>query len=364
MIHRANPALRETDRVLADPRPPEPGAGEARARLRPGSRAARAREGAGRRLHRAGQRAPARPPPSAAPTSRRASAPAALPARADAADGGPRRLRREATPVARDLNRVGRGREPADPGARAVLDRARPSLTSLGDALEVGPAGAAAHAPADPGPRRASPTEARPLSKDLDELTASFDKTGGIERADGLHLLLDDRDQRVRRGRPLPARGAEREPLHAYASSRPPAATPTSPTPRRRLGGVEEARHHRAGSRRSPPRRRDSEGQRAAAGEVLGGILGTGGRDVGGRAPQREARSAARPRALARAAGHRRADARLPAGETTDDPPARAASLAGSPVLVGAVTLLVVDRRGLPLLQRQRRAAVRARPTT
>ncbi len=201
VIHRANPALRETDRVLAilaqQNRVLADLARDSDAVARP----ARARAGGGDRLHRAGQRAPGRPPPSGAPTSRRGiqRLPGFLrelrPLMADL--GG---FAGQAAPVARDLNRVGRRREPDDPGAGPVLDRVHgPPSTQPRRGPRDRAARAAARAAAGPGPAAASPPKARPLSRDLDELTKSLDETGGIERADGLPLLLDDSRQRLRR---------------------------------------------------------------------------------------------------------------------------------------------------------------------
>ena len=70
IIKRADPALRQTDRVLADARRAEQAARPARRRLRHDPGAARPRAPAHRRVHQQRQHRRARRPPSAARTSR------------------------------------------------------------------------------------------------------------------------------------------------------------------------------------------------------------------------------------------------------------------------------------------------------
>lgn len=90
-------------------------------------------------------------------------------------------LARQATPVAANLNRSGRDVSRVLQSLGPFSQAAKPSFQTLGDALRTG----------RPAVLRARPLvqdlgrlakQARPLSSDLDKLTASVDKTGGIER--------------------------------------------------------------------------------------------------------------------------------------------------------------------------------------
>ena len=90
---------------------------------------------------------------------------------------------------------------------------------------------------------------------------------------------------------------------------------------------------------------------------VLEGLLGTGVGKKGREAAEGVRRRAASARRQGQA---RRGRAGLPAGRRTVKRGSGASNLTASPVLVGAVTLLVDAGRGLPVLQRQLGPPVRA----
>ena len=182
VIHRANPALRETDKVLR-PRRAEPGAGPAGARLRRGARPARARARARRRTASSRRNATGEATAERSGDIALGSTAARLPARAAAADGRPRgfatghagagRPRRRGAELAELIKR---GRE------RWRTPRGSP-FPSLGDALERGPPGSDPRAPAGAGPGAASGNQARAgLRGPGRPLTASLEKTEAIER--------------------------------------------------------------------------------------------------------------------------------------------------------------------------------------
>ena len=135
IIERANPALRETNGVLAHPREAEPDAGESGARRRP-LLAPLARERAHSPASSTTRTSQPRPPPSARRSSRPDSS--SLPGflrelRADD-DRALRRFTDAATPVVTDAGRRRAGHHAGDQSARAVLGAGIPALTSLGDA--------------------------------------------------------------------------------------------------------------------------------------------------------------------------------------------------------------------------------------
>ena len=159
--------------------------------------------------------------------------------------------------------------------------------------------------------------------------------------------------------RPPPARrsGAEHQPAGAPRSrsasdgaGSPPSARGKPPGPDR----TERASAHRApGAKKRAGREAGASASRTTLGIKLP--------DAARPRPERSPRC--RPRLPAARAGPQRRAARR---TRTAAPrlPARAmragAGIASNPVLVGAVTVLVVDRRRLPGLQRQQRPAVRA----
>ena len=86
------------------------------------------------------------------------------------------------TPVARDLNTAAPDLSRLIRQLGPFSNAARPAIRSLGEATVRGRPGADPHPPADPGPAAASPPTRDPVTKNLDDLTKSLDKTGGIER--------------------------------------------------------------------------------------------------------------------------------------------------------------------------------------
>ena len=88
----------------------------------------------------------------------------------------------QAAPVARDLNASGTDVSRLIRALGPFSTAATPALASLGRGAGDRTAGADPHSAADPGPRRLRAARRKPLSTDLDKLTTSLDKTGGIER--------------------------------------------------------------------------------------------------------------------------------------------------------------------------------------
>ena len=196
------------------------GAAPARDRLRHGARAAGARP---RRASRASSRTRTRSrrrPPSAARTSSATSSGC----RASSQELRPTMTRLEGfadefEPVLSDLQRRRAGHQPPGPRARPVQPgehpgdrvarrrrgrrppraraRSKPIIDDLGDLTERG----ASRSP-----------------KNLAELTVSLRDTGGIERLMDYLFFQAARDQRLRRARPLPARGPDRQHLLAVRS--------------------------------------------------------------------------------------------------------------------------------------------------
>jgi ABC-type transporter Mla subunit MlaD len=181
VIHRANPALRQTDRVLAKL------ARQNRTLARLASDSDEALAPLARERRRV----------SGFIVEANDTAQAAAERRADIS-GGIQRLPRflselkplmtdlggfaeQATPVARDLNTaapdVSRLVRQLGPFSRA----AQPSIETLGDAARTGRPAVLRTRPLIQDLGRFA-SDAKPLSTDLDKLTASFDKTGGIER--------------------------------------------------------------------------------------------------------------------------------------------------------------------------------------
>ena len=343
MIHRANPALRETDRVLAIL------ARQNRVLGRPGARtptpcwrAARAREK--RRVsdfivqaNRTGQ----------ATAERRADIERGI----QRLPGFLRELRPlmadldgfagQATPVVRDLNSAGEDISRLIRQLGPFSEGARVSLLSLGEATETG----------RPALIRTRPLirdlasfgrEGRPLAANLDRLTKSFDETGGIERAlDYLFFQMtavngfDDIGHYLRaelivnlctplRGH---ARSGLQRQLHGHS--------------RGRVRSIDEAGHRRANRQGARRDGREGQRQRGSHGRGAGRHPGHRGPRLRRGAAKRQADQAQRGAGLAGAAGHRRADARIPPGERPVSRRAGVQGLTASPVLVGAVTVLV-----------------------
>ncbi|HEX5908853.1 MAG TPA: MlaD family protein [Thermoleophilaceae bacterium] len=87
----------------------------------------------------------------------------------------------QATPVATNLNRSGRDVSRVFQALGPFSQGAQPSLETLGDALRTGRPAVLRTRPLVQDVGRFA-KQARPLSSDLDKLTASIDKTDGIER--------------------------------------------------------------------------------------------------------------------------------------------------------------------------------------
>ena len=93
-----------------------------------------------------------------------------------------------------------------------IADASRESLPSLGDALEQGRPDLIAARPLIQDLGRLG-KQLAPVSVDLDDLTRSLDETGGIQRLTDLLYYAAAVGQRLRPDRPLPARGSRHEPL-------------------------------------------------------------------------------------------------------------------------------------------------------
>ena len=183
MIHRANPALRETDKVLDDPRGPEPrrwpGWRATRTRC---SRRSRARGSTSRdfivQANETGQATAERRGDialgiTACPSFLRELRPA---------DGRPRGLRpTRARRCSRDLGAAAPDLGRLIKAQGTLADASRDAFPSLGDALERGRP-ALIHARPLIQDLGGSASSSRPVSVNLDELTTSLDKTGAIER--------------------------------------------------------------------------------------------------------------------------------------------------------------------------------------
>ena len=343
MISRANPALRETDRVLAIlARQNQVLANLARdsdAALAPLAREKKAVSDFIVQANRTGE----------ATAERRADIERGI-------ERLPRFLRElrplmadlggfagQATPVARDLNESGTDVSRLIQALGPFSTASTPSLTSLGDAAGDRPPGADPHPAADPGPRRRSPSEGRPLSKDLDKPHASLDKTGGIERLmDFLFFSMTS------------INGFDGVGHYLRAALGVNLCTPYAPTPApgcnanftatRAIGAAASAQAGHQRPRSPSSRGRPATASRAACLPRARCSAASSGTSAGVEGRPRATRADPRGRAGSGSPAFRvrRADARLPAGETASEPGARESSgLAASPVLVGAVTLLV-----------------------
>ena len=184
-------------------------------------------------------------------------------------------------------------------------------------------------------------------------------------------------DQRLRPVRPLPARRAHRQPLLDVRDRRPaPGCSSNFADQRRRERALSpsqarSAQGQRGRARRQPPGRRPARAPRRPRPTAAKPIAdaedraarGLGQTLPGRRGPRRRPRAKTRSSARARP-GASQAPARARACSTTcwgaDREAPGASSIAANPVLIGAATTLVVDRRRVPRLQREQRPAVRA----
>ncbi len=242
----------------------------------------------------------------------------------------------QAAPVARNLNASGRDVSRLIRALGPFSTASTTSLTSLGDALETG----------RPALLRTRPliqdlgdfaVQAKPLSSDLAALLESFDETDGIESLLNFVYFsmtavngFDDIGHYLRASLNIN--------LCTPYAFEPASGCNANFTDTRVVGSSAAAkREARAQIAKEPPE--DSRGKRAA--DRPGARRHPGRRDLSGGPPQRPAHPPQRAAPLARARGRRGAHAGLPAGERRMTRRGTGGSLAGSPVLVGAVTLLV-----------------------
>ena len=348
-IHRANPALRETDRVLEDPRAAEPGAGRPRARLRRRrSRRSRAR-GSGSPSFIVQANATGE-----ATAERRADIEASIEqlARASCASCGRRwptsaASPTQAAPVVARPQRAGRRRQPHDPGARPVLDARRSG--SL-DEPRRGARGRAARRCCDARPLVEGPARLRRRTRARSRRTWTSSRRASTRPAASSALMdflffsmlaVNGYDGSATTCAPACSSNL----CTAYAVE--PAGGCSAQLHRgqgRRVGRVEDDRRTPTpGSPTEPaPRRRKPRAACAPHGQRSSAASSARAETQRGQAERRADPARARAGRSPRAPGQRRADARLPPGE-------RRVSRRGgtgrasprSPVLVGAVTLLV-----------------------
>ena len=337
VIHRANPALRETDKVLAIL------AGQnrelarlARTRTR---RSRRSRASASTsRTSSWPQTRPARPRPSAArdialgihrcPTSCASSA----------ADGGPRDCDRPGHAAAHDLGAAAPDLGRLIKAQGTLADACRDAFPSLGDALERGRPGADRRAAADPGPRRLG-EQLAPVSVNLDDLTKSLDKTGAVERInDTLYYValttngFDSLSHYLRTGLVTNTLHGVRDRSHGRRLHRELHERHSSP-PRRTPSRAGRPRPCRTRARRAATSRRRAPCCATCSRRPHGSAAGPRARGQSARAAQARDAGLSGPRLA-------RAHARLPARRlAVRGRPGGA--LTASPVLVGAVTVLV-----------------------
>ena len=118
----------------------------------------------------------------------------------------------EMTPVLTDLGAVApdinRMVIQLGPFSKAAI----PAFESLGEMTETGTPAVRAALPVARDTRQLA-AAAKPVGANARKLLESFQRTGGINRFDGLRLLPGGRDQRLRLVRPLPARRPDRQPV-------------------------------------------------------------------------------------------------------------------------------------------------------
>ena len=211
VIRRANPALRRPTRCSRSS-PARTHARAARGQLGhdPGAAGARPRAGGGAIRHSSNV--------AGATAERRddlADDIETLPAFLDELEPTMERLGSladESTPVLTDLGAQATNINNVVRRLGPFSQAAIPAVESLGEASKTGIPAVTDARPVIPDVRSLA-NNVLPVGKNLREVLESYRDTGGIERADGLHLLPGGRDQRVRRDRPLPARRADRQPV-------------------------------------------------------------------------------------------------------------------------------------------------------
>ena len=187
---------------------------------------------------------------------------------------------------------------------------------------------------------------------------------GGINNLLDVVFYLGRRDERLRPVRPLRARAARADDLHDVRDREPAQLHGELPQGLRRRDDPGAAEQHvrrraRRDERRGagpPPRGRSPRSAARRTIKLPGTLLpgDTGVRRGAGAAPP----AARAPRRGRAGPAVRPVPPRLPPRSMRRR--GGAGSIAANPVLIGAVTVLVVDRRGVPRVQRELRPAVRA----
>ena len=419
-----SPALRETDKVLAILARPEPDARatstQQRGHGRSATSPATARTSA--RFVKEAERRRRDLAPSAAREHRRRPAAAARPSCASCARRWPssappptRRRPRCAT----STRRAGQLTTLPRPTSARSPTSSRADVRTLGQAPPTTARPAIARRQARPSPSstkataqgaRARQQPRRSSSSDLDDRNRAVEKDTRSPGRQGLHRLRGAPAVHLRPDRRRSTSSTRTATSSRSTCSRRSAATTRTPTslrrkkqqdpasqraasrPRPEPAGRHARRPDRHGRRRPPARRpRAAKRRRRRKRSAAQGRRPRAARARPARRSRRRSRGAARRRRPSsrrcrrrRAARRcrRRPAARPPASPTLPNVPQRAgaqsadprpssttcsaherprrASVVANPVLVGAVTVLVVDRRRLPRLQRQQRAAVRA----
>ncbi len=228
VIHRANPALRDTDKVLAVL------ASQNRTLADLAKNSDRvliplaAKRQPARRLHRAGEHDQSGHGRGEQQHLRLDRALPGLPEAAAADAGGSRRAGRPDDPGDHRPGQGGAGTQPLHRGARPVLAGVDPGAHVAGRRDGGGPQRARGRAACR---QRPAPVrhQRRPGVGEPREAHHQPEQDGRGRRPDGLHPQLDDRDQRLRRREPLPARRADREHLrHLRHRAGPRSAWPPS----------------------------------------------------------------------------------------------------------------------------------------
>ena len=244
----------------------------------------------------------------------------------------------QAAPVARDLNTAGRdisrGIEALGPFSKAST----PAVESLGEATKVGrPVLIKARPVLDD--LRGLAANLNPVSKDLDRLTKSLDETGGVERLmDFLYYSMLAVNGYDGIGHYLRAAQLANTCTSLVASGSPNCAANF-------LGASTSSVAAKASKTDLAPRLADDRaakrkgGSVPPQGDIVGSLLGKGQTAEGKQNVERIKRGARGD--LASSSGQRRADARLPPRERSVSRRSGIQPLTASPVLVGAVTLLV-----------------------
>ena len=219
---------------------------------------------------------PARRRPSAAATSRRGIhlLPGFLrelrPLMADLED-----FTDQGTPLLTDLSAAAPALGRLIEAQGTLADASRESFPSLGDALERGRPALIDARPLIQDLERLG-EQLAPVSVNLDELTKSLDETGAVERLNDLLYYVGARHQRLRRPRPLPARGPRHQRLLDLRARRTSGACTRELLRPGAEAAAAAAGARRGQARRSPPE--SGEGSVPPTGTLLQDLLGAGAR--------------------------------------------------------------------------------------